>query len=209
MKAKLLLAASLGLSPAVSLAQSTPHLYVGASALLASPTPFRSYNQNRFGPALTVGYQLSPRWAIQSGLGWTRQSNSFTNNYNTPSYPTDVIGFDSRLNQFFVPVLARYTFTDPASPLHVDALLGASWLHTTGRTSLTYAGATSPYTETYRGSNNDVLPSLGPSVRYTVGTHLDVVATSLLQVNLANGYGDFANRLSLNTQLGVQYSFGQ
>ncbi len=209
MKAKLLLAASLGLSPAISLAQSTPHLYVGASALLASSSPFRTYNQNHFGPALTVGYQLSPRWAIQSGVSWIWQSNSFSNNYNTPSYPTDIIGFDSRLNQFFVPVLARYTFTDPASPLHVDALLGASWLHTNGRTSLTYAGVTSPYTETYKGNDNDVLPSVGPSVRYTVGTQLDVVATSLLQVNLANGYGNFANRLSLNTQLGVQYTFGQ
>lgn len=209
MKAKLLLAASLGLSPTISLAQSTPHVYVGAAALLASSNPFRTYNENRFGPALTVGYQLSSRWAIQSGIGWTRQSRSVSNNYNTPTYPDDIIGFDTRINRFFVPVLARYTFTDPASPLHVDALFGATWLHTTGRTSLTYAGASSPYTETSKGSFNDFLPSVGPSIRYTLGSHLDVVATSVLQVNLSNGYANFANRLSLNTQLGVQYSFGQ
>jgi hypothetical protein len=209
MIAKLLLGASLGLAPVVSLAQSTPHVYAGASALLFSSRPFRSYNQNTLGPALTIGYQLSPRWAIQSGIGWGWSNNSFTNDLRDAFSIYNRVTFDSHSDQLIIPLLARYTFTEQAGPLHIDALFGANWLHTIGRTEITYSGPIRTDVETYKGNGNVLNASVGPSIRYTLGAHLDILANSVVQVALANGYYAFSDRLSLNTQVGVQYNFGQ
>jgi hypothetical protein len=209
MKASLLLAASLGLAPAISLAQATPHVYIGAAAFLSNSGPFRSYSENDLGPALTVGYQLSPRWAIQSGVSWAWHNSSFFSDYRNSNSPYERVTYDLHTDKFVIPLLARYTFTDPASPLHVDALLGASWLYTTGRTAITYSQATSSYTDTFKGNSTSFSASIGPSVRYTLGAHVDLVATSIMQVALTNRYGSFTDRLSLNTQVGVQYSLGQ
>jgi hypothetical protein len=209
MKAALLLAASLGLAPVIGLAQSTPHVYVGASALMSSSRPFRSYNQNHFGPALTIGYQLSPRWAVQSGFSWIWNNEVLTYDVGDANSMYNKATLKGHSDNIIVPLLARYTFTDPASPLHVDALAGGSWQHRTGRSTATYTGAGSYLTESYSGSYNTFSASLGPSVRYTLGTHLDLVANSVMQVALTNSYGSLSDRLSLNTQIGIQYHFGQ
>jgi len=134
---KLLLVAGIALAPAIGLAQSTPHLYIGASAQMFSSDPFRSYNTNTFGPALTVGYQLSPRWAIQSGASLFWRNRSTSNDYSNSNAPFDRITYDLHSSLLIIPVLARYTFTDPTNPLHVDALFGASWLHATYRNTTT------------------------------------------------------------------------
>jgi hypothetical protein len=215
MSAKMLLVASLALAPAVSLAQSALPLYVGASFNISTYNPFRSYSTNRYGPALTVGYQLSPRWAIQTGASWNRRSDNPTSIYPAGSSTViDRVEFNLRYTRLIVPLLARYTFTNAASPLQVDALFGPSWLHSTGRTTATFVyvgGGSDSNTSTY--SENSFSAGLGPSIRYAIAPHLELTANSIIQaqfaddVNRANN--SFSDRLFLTTQVGVQYKFGR
>jgi hypothetical protein len=214
MLTKLLLLASTTLGPALCLAQATPRFYIGASAHLLSSSPFRSYNTNTFGPALTVGYQLSPRWAIQSGASLVWRNSTYSTDYSNGSGGYDRVTFELRSNLLIVPLLARYTFTDPSNPLRLDALFGASWQHVTGRTTFTYAYAAGDVDrEMYRVGDNSISASAGPALRYSLGTNLELMASSVVQADLSNDYNiagrNFSDRLSLNTQLGVQYSFGR
>jgi len=213
---KFLLVAGIALAPAIGLAQSTPHLYVGASAQMFSSEPFRSSNTNTLGPALTIGYQLSPRWAIQSGASLFWRKSSYSNDYSSSYYSGyslyDRTTADFHSNLLIIPLLARYTFTDPSNPLHVDALFGASWLHGTDRSTFTtYYVTTGADSETHNYTSNTICANVGPSIRYTLGAHLDLIANSIVQVDLSNRYegSNFSDRLSLNTQLGIQYSFGK
>lgn len=219
MLAKTILAVSIALAPAISLAQSTKPLYVGAAATLSTYDPFRSYKSNLFGPALTVGYQLSPRWAIQTGANWNRRTTDTYTGYPASSGSLDRITYDYSYTRLAIPLLARFTFTDPASPLRIDALFGPSWLHATNKSTVTYFynGTAGSDTNTSRSSANDVSVGLGPSLRYAIGAHLELAASSLLQAEFGDSFNTvdlfvkrrFSDRLFFTTQLGVQYSFGQ
>lgn len=214
MFAKTLLGASIVLLPAVSLAQSTPPLYVGASFNILTYNPFRSYSSNLYGPAVTVGYQLSPRWAIQTGASWNRRSDN-TSNFDPAGVSIfEEVRYDIRYTRLTVPLLARFTLTDPTKPLQVDALFGPSWIHEGGRTTTTFvyrAGGSDSDTHTY--SDNSFSAGLGPSIRYAVGANLELTANSVLQAEFADGLNivnrRFSDRLFLTTQLGVQYRFGR
>jgi hypothetical protein len=211
---KTLLGASLALLPAVSLAQSTPPLYVGASFNVSTYNPFRSYSSNLYGPAITVGYQVSPRWAIQTGATWNRRSDK-TSNFDPAGVTMfEEVKFDLRYTRLTVPLWARFTLTDPSKPLQVDALFGPSWIHSTSRNTTTFvhrAGGSDSNTSTY--STNSFSAGLGPSLRYAVGTNLEITANSVLQAEFGDGFNfvnhRFSDRLFLTTQLGVQYRFGR
>ena len=206
---KFLAVAGLALAPLVSFAQSTPHLYVGVGASLLSSNPFQSYRVNTVGPAGTLGVQLSPRWALQSGafLAWrssTEMGSAYVGSGTFSPYSSSY-----RTTLLSVPVLARYTFTAPSARFHVDALFGATWLHSGSRVTTSYTSGTGSITSYdsnyyYNGASLGV----GPAVRYTLGTSLDIVASSLVQ-NELTGNGSFSDRLFLTTQLGVQYAFGR
>ena len=217
MFAKTSLCASIILLPAVSLAQSTP-LYVGASFNVSSFSPFRSYSSSLYGPALTVGYQLSPRWAIQSGISWGQRSEipdiiARPDILTAPSIFKEV-NFDLRYTKLTIPVLARFTLTDPTKPLQVDALFGPSWIYTINRNTTTFvlnAGGSDSQTST--SSENSFSAGLGPSIRYAVSPHLQVTANSMVQAQFADGINRGNNSsndgLFLTTQLGVQYNFSR
>lgn len=205
---KLLLGAGLILSPAIGLAQAVPSLYVGASASMLSTNPFRGYNSNVFGPAVTVGYQISSRWAIQSGASMNWQNYQYTSPDYTGASIFNQISYDTHYTQLVIPVLARYTFTAPTSPLHIDALFGGNLLHTTTRSSTAYsykAGNTDVYNSRY--SDNSFNLGIGPSVRYTLIPHLDLTASSLLQTPIRKHV--FFDYTYLTTQVGIQYIFGR
>jgi hypothetical protein len=211
---KTLLGASIVLLPAVSLAQSTAPLYVGASFNVLTYNPFRSYSSNLYGPAVTVGYQLSPRWAIQTGASWNRRSDQTSNFDPNGTTIFEEVKFDLRYTRLTVPLLARFTLTDPTKPLQVDALFGPSWIHSTSRSTATFvlrAGGSDSGTSTY--SDNSLSAGLGPSLRYAVSPHLQLTANSVLQAEFGRdfqgGNRRFDDRLFLTTQVGVQYRFGR
>jgi hypothetical protein len=208
MVSKLLLAAGTMLAPALCLAQAAPGLYIGTSASMVSYRPFRSYNTNTYSPAVTVGYQLSPRWAIQSGasLSWANDKPTTSDFPSSSIY--ERIEYDLHSKRLTVPLLARYTFTYPAKPLHIDALFGGSWIHSSGHDITTFHYRTLP-SDVFdsRYSYNDVNIGIGPSVRYTLGAHLDLTASSLLQTTIT--HGSAFEYYYLTTQLGIQYAFGR
>jgi hypothetical protein len=217
MFAKTLLCAGIVLLPAASFAQSTP-LYIGASLNASTFSPFRSYSSNLYGPALTIGYQLSPRWAIQSGASWGQRTDRPSNVSRPDILTTPTIfkevNFDLRYTRLTIPVLARFTLTDPTKPLQVDALFGPSWIYTTDRNTTTFvlkAGGSDSQTST--SSENSFSAGLGPSIRYAVSPHLQLTANSMIQAPFADGVNrgnnSFSDRLFLTTQLGVQYRFGR
>ncbi|NML65275.1 hypothetical protein HHL22_08670 [Hymenobacter sp. RP-2-7] len=118
-----------------------------------------------------------------------------------------------RRDVLVVPLLARFTITAPTSRLHVDVLAGASWAHTIDKRSGEYTDAVQPTRNqagAYTAVENTANVVLGPALRYSAGTRLDLTANSLLNVDFFNHYNyNFGNRSFLNTQLGVQYSFGR
>jgi hypothetical protein len=208
MVSKLLLAAGIMLAPALCLAQSAPGLYIGASASMLSSRPFRSYNTNTYSPAVTVGYQLSPRWAIQSGASLSWNNSKIANSEFPSSSIFENIQYEIHYRRLTVPLLARYTFTDPAKPLHIDALVGGSWIHSFGNDITTYTYRTLPSDVLdSRYNYNDASLGIGPSVRYTLGANLDVTASSLLQTDITHGRA--FDYYYLTTQLGIQYAFGR
>jgi len=200
----------LALAPAASFAQSVPRLYLGASAALISNAPFESYASSRVGPALTIGLQLDPHWAIETGVQatWRNRTDAYSGVDAPPQFSD--YAYTLRTTTLLVPLLARYTFTAPSSRLHVDVLGGGYWQHAFLRSTedVTVAANGQSYTNNYTNSYNDFGVSLGPQLRYALGTNLE--AKLNLPVNLRiNDYGDFGNRLLLNPQLGLQYTFGQ
>lgn len=209
---KYLLSAICALGPAASFAQSTPHLYVGVGAGLLTVAPFKSYNSSLLGPAATIGLAFSSRWAVQTGvqLAWRNNAYSFTNLNGGGTFDTYVD--DLHENLFVVPLLARYTLTAPASRLHVDALGGFNWLYTRTHGSYSYTqNGFLFYDNAYKSSVNEFSLSLGPQVRYTLGTHLDLTASLPVHLNLnsLSTSQDVSNRLLYTPQLGAQYTFGR
>jgi hypothetical protein len=205
--------AGLALAPLLSLAQAPPRLYTGVGASLLSSTPFQSYSTKIstkiVGPTGVVGLQLSPRWALQSGAFVRWRNSSYSKNLTTGSGTLENYSFSEHSTSVSIPLLARYTFTAPTARLHVDALFGATWLHSSYRGTSSYSTYGSPITtHNFNSSYNGASLAVGPSVRYTLGSSLDIVASSLVQGEISGG-GSFSDRLFLATQLGVQYTFGQ
>lgn len=200
--------------PTLGFAQSTPHLYLGAGASLLNVRPFQSYSFNAIGPAFTVGVQLSPRWAIQTGatLGWHTRNNSI--NRDSAASTLGAYAFNDRLSLLVVPLLVRWTLTDPAARLHIDLMAGASWQHTGTNRTTRYTDATNPSRNLeggYKLASNTANVVVGPALRYDVGTHVALTANALLSAQtLGIKYynGTFADRLFLTGQVGVQYTFG-
>lgn len=191
----------LALIPFISFAQSAPSLYVGGSAALLWTNPFGSYVDARVGPALTLGLQLSRRWALETGaqLYWKHYTYSDELAAGGGTY-------HAHFTYFAVPLVARYALTAPAGRWQVDALGGGFWLHSNGLFTLDYGVPTSsPYESPY--SSNEVALLLGPQVRYRLASRLDLKLSFPVNLTLAR-QGEFS-RLYLTPQLGAQYTFGR
>ena len=210
----LLLAGCLGL-PLVGIAQTTPRYYAGLSASVLTDSPFNNYNAaNLYGAALTGGVQLSAHWALQTGVGISRRSDSRT----YPGYtaigggsPTSTNYSNYRYTVLSVPVLVRCTFTRPATRFHVDGLAGFTLLHylTHQEFSTTYTTGQSPEYHESNFTDNDLAFTLGPAVRYTFTPQLELVAHGFTNVILSNRYYSFDERFLFGASLGAHYTFGQ
>ncbi len=199
----------------LGVAQSAPQLYLGAGAALFQVRPFQQYAFNAVGPAFTVGVQLSPRWAIQTGatLGWKSLNNSF--NRDSAAISLGTYSIDDRVSLLVVPLLVRWTMTAPASRLHLDLLAGASWQHQGIDRSSFYTDATHPNLKvegSYKTASNAATVMVGPAVRYDLGKQVALTATAWLSADAfgTNYTNDtFGDRLLVTEQLGVQYTFGR
>lgn len=195
----------LALLPAAAVAQTTSHLYVGASAVLRRTAPFDSYGFSHVGPAATIGVKFNERWAVETGFQAVWYANSRTD-YAISSTQQSFFS-DQRSTTFLVPILARFTVTSAGSPLRVDLLGGVNWSHE--RYTTTSGFIVNGITEqgSNSGGGHSASVAFGPQVRYALSTRLEAKLNAPLNMYLNRGDSSFGNRLFANPQLGVQYTF--
>ena len=220
MHKNLLLFAGLATLPLLSTAQTTPaspRFYVEAGVSILTDRGFRTYAYDHdpalVGPSLTFGTWLSPRLALQVGGAVARSNDNYSYSYydNSGFTPTLITTTtDTRQTLYTLPVLLRYALTPNAGRLNVDALGGITVLHSTGHYSQTnnpsyYGGGYG-----YDYDNTKANLTLGPSLRYSLTSNLQVTADPLVNVTVDNeSYSSFRNRLFWNFLVGAHYSFGQ
>lgn len=199
------------LLPGPTLAQTAPgpaHFYGGIGGNQLSNVPFRDRGiQSRIlGPSFTVGRAFSPRLAVQTGLSYHGKRESYPYRGTTSSGDANL-----RLASFIVPVLLRYTVTAPAERFRFEVLGGVTAVHATSH--LTYEpdgpGPIDPALQPSRLADTRLNLTLGPGVRAAISPRVELTATGLVSAIVADNYGQFRDRLFLNTSLGVNYVFGQ
>lgn len=210
-----LLTASLlsGLLPLAGHAQTAPatsRFYVGVGANLLTNVPFKDNGTvpKLAGPALTAGLQLTPHLAVQAGLSYHTQKDSFYYTYTTSTGPAISQG-STRYNYFLVPVLLRYSITAPTARVHFDALGGSTLMRATVNGSYSDSGSPLYDNQDYHDANTKAFLTVGPALRYTVSPRVELTANGLVSAALGKDYYQFSDRLFLNLAVGAHYTFGQ
>lgn len=200
--------------PLLGMAQTaTPHFYVGVGANLLTDVPFNTSGvPTLLGPSLTAGVQLAPRLAVQVSGAYHWQQKS----YMSPSYyygsggSTIGGGTDTYSYKYLtVPLLLRYTLTEPAARLHIDGLAGLTVLYGHFNYTSTDPVSSYYYPNDYSSSSTKANATLGPAIRYTLSPSVELTANGLVSAVLGDTYYRFSDRLFLNALVGVQYTFGQ
>lgn len=185
-------------------------LYVGVAAY-RSAYQFLGRQQGlpyTFPVQLTLGYQISPRLAVQTGVVYTSTAGQ---NQGTVAQPNGTPGSYAstyRNRDWSVAVLGRYTLTPrPAARLHVDGLGGFTLeRHLFAGTGF-YPDASQPTgTTTYDLNSHDniYLLTLGVSVRYRMCNHLEAVAEQTANTNI-----NAVHAITGSSALGLRYCFGR
>jgi len=188
----------------------SPRLYAGLGA--AAFSKLWPNGTRLVGPTLIVGWQFTPRLALQLDATYTgrnvHSASTYAVNYNgQPSLLTE--RKESRGKYLVVPVLLRYRVLPPARRWHLDALAGASVL---------YSSAQDTYTTTISGQVPDSQYSFGgtamgaslvagPALQYGLSPHLGLTAEVLLHCDISHSYDRFSQRFFSNPRVGLRYYF--
>ncbi|RZK28771.1 MAG: hypothetical protein EOO63_10505 [Hymenobacter sp.] len=215
----------------------SPRFYVGLAAATGSaaspdgfagtPTTPTTRNSISVLPRFTAGWQVLPRLAVQLSAQYAQQNDT----YNFVEGRVDANGqvhqlpgsYGFRFHSVIAPVLVRYTLiNDLARRLQLDVLGGVTFVHRFTQyhnvVNIPAPDSTqAPITSVdYDRSSTGVHLSLGPSLRYRLGSQLeitaDVVANYLVNNGTAtvNGYvaTTSTTRPSFTSSLGLRYRFG-
>ncbi|GAA4053688.1 hypothetical protein GCM10022409_45830 [Hymenobacter glaciei] len=198
---------------------ATPRYYVGLGAYSSYYNKFgRPYGTTGFPVPvqLTVGYQLSPRLAVQVGVAYSGHSYTYNNSnqQSSPSYvPYSIEGKNTqRLTS--VTVLARYGLTQQAAHrLQFDALGGFGLEHSSyrGRGTQTdgFSGTLQTSTYDYTTVRNTLLLTAGLGASYRLSPCFEL--TSDFTVNRALNNIDpvyTGPALTGAAAVGLRYRFG-
>ena len=191
-----------------------------------------------YGPAFTVGHDVLPRLAVQTGLVFYQRSGlfGFNGTYDAarfnPGGPV-LVRTESNVERrraFAVPLLLRYALTrDPARRWQADALAGATGLQTRYQTVRKVAETTTSgptfARQVSEQTRTGVNLTAGAGLRHAVSRRLELTADALGHLSLTPrtpvfGPGAGApypapgpvpplrERLSGTVLLGVRYRFG-
>jgi hypothetical protein len=183
------------------------------------------YRATRVPLQLTAGYQWRPRLAVQAGIAYSGASHSYFSvgrTYPNPGYPKpgvqgsyyDYNGRSTGRNAS-VSLLARYTLTrKPAHRMQFDLLGGFTWEHSSYRDygsradSVQSSLVVSAYDD--RSNANRLLLSIGPSVRYRFGQHLELFYDLLFNKRLTSVSYQYyeIGGITSSSALGLRYRFG-
>lgn len=211
--------------PFASHAQSSapaapPRFYVGLAAYSSYYQPLSggAFRGTRLPFQVTAGYQWRPRLAVQAGLAYSGTSYDYFNvgrtypGPGTTSYYYDYQGSSIQRNTS-VSLLARYTLTrKPEHRVQFDAVGGFTWERASYRDYGTRADSVqssliiSNYDE--RSAVNRLLLTIGPSVRYRFGQHLELYYELLFNTSLASSQYYQLKGITSSSALGLRYRFG-
>lgn len=200
---------------------STPRFYVGLAAYSSYYQPLSggAYRSTRVPFQVTAGYQWRPRLALQAGLAYSGGSDSYAyigRTYPSPSPKGNYYDANGRATQrnTSVSLLARYILTrKPEHRLQFDVLGGFTWERSSYRDSGARADSVqsslviSPYDD--QSTVNRLLLTVGPSVRYRFGQHLEVFYNLLFDTSLASSHYYQIKGITSSSALGLRYRFGQ
>lgn len=188
---------------------AAPHLYVGLAAYASNYLPLGQFWRHGFPVPLqaTVGYQLSPRWAVQASGAYSGRSNSYAGFEGSSTTPASYVG-SYRERLFTTSVLGRYTLTrQPTHRLQVDVLAGLAWAHlhyTSSYSRIDSLGAITSSGGDY--TTNRLLLNAGLGARYRITPRLEATYNVLLNVPLS---GYHAGGPQPSMALGLQYHLGR
>ncbi|TDN39655.1 hypothetical protein E4631_19115 [Hymenobacter sp. UV11] len=224
MKTLLYLAASLlGGLPLASHAQTTalpaaPHFYGGVGVYSSTNQNLGGwYGQARVPVQGVVGYQLRPRLAVQLGLAYSGNSNSYAYSlFYGSSYPSPpVTGVDYagtyQERSTTTTLLARYGLTrKPTHRFQADVLGGAKFEYARYRntgTQTTHDQAV-PVVTAYESPDTYTQPSLslGIGLRYRLVSRLEAAYDFTLDLPLTHR-DYYINRLQSTSTLSLRYHF--
>lgn len=188
----------------------SPQVFVGVGGLFAGcPLPNGGLvNLKSFVP--TLGLRLRPRWGVEVSAAYDTDYRHTRASYETYDPGTGQWGVDyatrtSRIRALLVPVLARYALLNrPVQRFQVDLLGGLSLVHAVMRQSMATGSGELYDLGTNRATG--VCLTLGPSVRYRVGSGLEVTAEAVLNRQVQSPRRLHAANPSVSA--GVRYSFG-
>lgn len=222
LSALLLLSARPGRAQTAPEPAPAPRFFVGLGAYSSSYQRIGKFppayvtDRFRLPVQLTAGYQFTPRLAVQASAAYSGTSRDlFIANFTNPTSPTGYSegNFTFRERSISAAVLARYTATNPAARLQVDALGGAGLEHAGGSSRGVFAtspgGQTGPPIENHY-STNILTATLGAGLRYRLSPRFELTYDFTVSRALGSDARTYLDR-SLTTAhgLGVRYRFGQ
>ncbi|MVN75077.1 outer membrane beta-barrel protein [Hymenobacter sp. HMF4947] len=212
--------------PTASLAQGadpapTPRFYGGLA--------FYSSDYQRLGnyyPGLrlpvqgTVGYQLRPRLAVQLGVAYSGSSYDYANaglRYNGPNTASTYYQYSGTngLRSTSIALLGRYTLTrKPAHRVQFDLLAGFTLEHSAYREAgsvldSVQQGSAVASTFDERYAHDNLLFGAGPSVRYRLGAHFELLYDLLYNANISTNRLYQIQGVTTSSALGLRYRFGR
>jgi hypothetical protein len=222
----LLLASSLASHAQATDLVPTPRFYGGLGVYTSSHHNLSSWaNGARIPVQAVIGYQLRPRLAVQLGLAYSGNRNSYfvdsySYNYPPPPNTSSSVTGTSTERSTTTSLLARYTLTRKlAHRFQADLLGGAKFEYSryrdvgveTSYDQTTAISTATPYE--YPSTYNCTLLSLGVSLRYRVVSSLEAVYDFTFDLPVAGGNYSNSNysparRTQATMALGLRYRFG-
>lgn len=158
--------------------------------------------------SVTVGYQLSSRWALQLSTAYSSSPGSYAG--TARNFDGSLIGNysnDYRNTALSMMALGRYTLTrTPSKRFQLDALGGISL----DRQGYRGKGYNPDYTDPNgtvpfeRSSHNyNYALSVGPSLRYRIGSGLEAVGEGTVNMDIRS-----PRVVTTSASVGLRYRFG-
>ncbi|RZK95021.1 MAG: hypothetical protein EOO62_30270 [Hymenobacter sp.] len=197
---------------------STSKFYGGLGVYTSNNQQLGSwYNGAQIPVQAVVGYQLRPRLAVQLGVAYSGNRNSYDypsiSYYTTP--PTTVANTAGTFTErrTTTTLLARYTLTKkPHHRFQADVIGGVKFeynrYHDIG--TQTTPGQPTPVATAYDNPStyNSTQLSIGPSLRYRIAARLQAVYDLTFDQPVSNGGSRYGLRPTSTIALGLRYHFG-
>jgi len=205
-------------------AQQTPipRFYGGVQAFVSSfpifyPGATNSYLEYSGPVELLAGYRFAPRWAVQVGWIGTRKIYHYESRYVDSTTGGDVVNMSRADHRnTAIPVLIRYSLTRKATHrIQFNVLAGVTLVHASyQRRTTRLVDEQLVIDDRKANSATNLALCIGPSVRCSLGPHLELVAHYGHNATLNPHHSSNAGSLALATGFantftgGIHYRFG-